>query len=64
MEPIIILNGFKKAGILPFNDKVVPREKFEPDALKLCESQNIQSRNPKTNQVDNQPNPKQQSTNR
>ncbi|XP_031329207.1 uncharacterized protein LOC116160201 [Photinus pyralis] len=36
----VIVNGFKKGGIFPFNDKVVPREKFDSEALRRWEIQN------------------------
>lgn len=36
----IIINGFKKAGIVPFNDQVVAREKFDVDALKRWDAVN------------------------
>ncbi|KAJ2937514.1 hypothetical protein O0L34_g18659 [Tuta absoluta] len=31
-RPEVIQNGFRKAGIYPFNDKVIPKEKFDPKA--------------------------------
>ena len=33
-DPVIIQNGFKKAGIYPFNDQVIAPEKFDPAAYK------------------------------
>lgn len=35
----IIQNGFKKAGIIPFNNDVVPRNNFTPEALKRYEKE-------------------------
>lgn len=29
----VIISGFKKGGIIPFNDQVIPEDKFEPSAL-------------------------------
>lgn len=42
-DPSIIRNGFKKAGIHPFDDKVIPPEKF--DALAYKRWQNSQAEN-------------------
>lgn len=36
----VIISGFRKAGIVPFDDKVVAREKFDTEALKRWNSQN------------------------
>lgn len=33
-DPEIISNGFKKAGIVPFNDKVISKDMFEPQLYK------------------------------
>lgn len=35
----VISNGFRKAGIYPFNDKVVPEETFDPDAFQRWKDQ-------------------------
>lgn len=37
VRPEIIQNGFRKAGIYPFNPDAVPRENFNPDSLKRWE---------------------------
>lgn len=33
-----IISGFKKAGIVPFSDKVIPDEKYDPEALETFRS--------------------------
>jgi cytidine deaminase len=38
ISPNIIQNGFKKAGIFPFCDSVVSKEKFEPEAYRRWSS--------------------------
>lgn len=38
ITPLVIQNGFKKAGIYPFNASVVPNEKYHPEALKRFEN--------------------------
>lgn len=40
LRPEIIQNGFKKAGIFPFNSTVIPKEKYHPEALKRWEKEN------------------------
>jgi hypothetical protein len=37
--PQVIKNGLVKAGIFPFNKDVVPKEAFDPTALKRWENQ-------------------------
>ncbi|KAI4468140.1 hypothetical protein MML48_2g00013261 [Holotrichia oblita] len=37
ISPEVISNGFRKAGIHPFNDEVIPRDSFAPAALKRFE---------------------------
>lgn len=34
IAPAVICNGFKKAGIVPLNENVIPEESFPPDLLK------------------------------
>ncbi|KAJ8918209.1 hypothetical protein NQ315_014077 [Exocentrus adspersus] len=36
-RPEIIVNGFSKAGIMPFNDDVVPKEKYHPGSWQKWE---------------------------
>ncbi|XP_063634481.1 jerky protein homolog-like [Cydia splendana] len=33
-EPRVIMNGFRKAGIYPFNSNVIPTDKYDPGAYK------------------------------
>lgn len=37
----IICNGFKKGGIYPFNDKIIPNEKYDPILLQKWQSLNL-----------------------
>lgn len=48
----VISNGFRKAGIYPFNDKVVPEETFDPDALQRWKDQ-LKVSNPPANPNEN-----------
>ncbi|CAG9822250.1 unnamed protein product [Phaedon cochleariae] len=36
-----ICNGFKKGGIYPFNDKIIPNEKYDPILLQKWQSLNL-----------------------
>lgn len=40
INPAVNLNGFKKAGISPFNSTVISKEKYHPEALKRFENIN------------------------
>lgn len=33
-NPSLLIKGFEKGGIYPFNSEVIPVEKFEPEAYK------------------------------
>lgn len=39
LKPEIIQNGFKKAGIFPFNSTVIPKEKYHAEPLKRWEKE-------------------------
>lgn len=38
----VIINGFRKAGLFPFNNKVIPEESFDSDALTRWKAHNSQ----------------------
>lgn len=51
INPAVILNGFKKAGISPFNSTVISKEKYHPEALKRFE--NINQTNANKTEIQN-----------
>lgn len=45
----VIQNGFKKGGIVPFNEKVIPEENYDPNALQRWKEHNISVHNDNNN---------------
>ncbi|KAB0804872.1 hypothetical protein PPYR_01842 [Photinus pyralis] len=55
VKPEIIESGFRKAGIMPFNRNVVPKEKFDPEAWKRWELSQNKENNIEIDEVNHNP---------
>lgn len=49
----IIKNGFEKAGIYPFNDRVIDKSKFDPESLKRWVNRNSNQDSTNSQEIEN-----------